>query len=110
MVRNCSFEKIPAPTQEIYMQPKITKQNGVQDEEIKTQQVKSKAKKTPIFNKSNNRKLIKNAITNVCLAGEPNKGKREEVLKILTNIPPDKNVLVLFKDIIGGRQVFANQK
>ena len=70
----------------------------------------AKVKKTPVFSKSNNRQLIKNAINNVCLAGEPNKKKREEVLQSLNSVPQEMNVIVLFKDIMGGRQVIILSK
>ena len=63
-------------------------------------------KKTPVFSKPNNRQLIKNAIVNVCLAGEPNKKKREEALHALNSVSMDKNVVVLFKDITGARHDF----
>lgn len=81
-------------------------------EEPKTQQIKTagKIKKTPVFSKSSNQKLIKNAITNVCLAGEPNKSKREEVLQVLAKVTPEKNVIVLFKDTMGVRQVLDYNK
>ncbi len=64
-----------------------------------------KGKKTPVFSKSNNRQLIKNAITNVCLAGEPNRKKREEVLQQVSAVAPDRNIVILFKEMMGGRQV-----
>ena len=56
------------------------------------------------FAKNSNKKLIKNAITQVILAGETNKVEREDVLKMLdeTEYP---YYIILFKGNLG-RQDF----
>ena len=56
------------------------------------------------FSKPSNRQLIKNAVTNVCLAGEPNRKEREEVVAKLNEIKTDANFIIVFK-AISGRQV-----
>eukprot|EP00826_Nyctotherus_ovalis_P007455 TRINITY_DN1186_c0_g1_i23.p1 TRINITY_DN1186_c0_g1~~TRINITY_DN1186_c0_g1_i23.p1 ORF type:complete len:172 (+),score=47.41 TRINITY_DN1186_c0_g1_i23:165-680(+) len=65
----------------------------------------AKHKKTPIFSKTNNHQLIKNAIEKVCLPGEVNRKQREEALTELHKLPK-KNLIVLFKDAVGTRQDF----
>jgi len=64
------------------------------------------SKKIPIFSKGNNHKLVKNAISKVCLAGELNKKKREEAFEIMGKVPKNINVIVLFKDTMETRQDF----
>jgi len=65
------------------------------------------------FTKSTNSQLIRNAIANVCLAGEPNKKEREAVLsKIaeLTKFENTGNLLVIFKGNLGRQVKFETKK
>jgi len=57
------------------------------------------------FSKQSNRLIIKNAITNVCFAGEINRKEREEVLAKVNEIKNDMNFIIVFKPI-SGRQDF----
>lgn len=58
------------------------------------------------FTKSSNLQLIRNAISNVCLAGEPNKKEREAVLEKIAelNLENVANFIIIFKGVLG-RQV-----
>ena len=58
------------------------------------------------FTKSSNLQLIRNAISNVCLAGEPNKKEREAVLEKIAelNFENVTNFIIIFKGVLG-RQV-----
>ncbi len=112
--RTVSYDKPPVKEQAVEACPQLRKQSPKDvsphgDDKLKMKRppptIQPKGKKTPVFSRQNNRQLIKNAITNVCLAGEPNKKRREEVLQALGSIPADRNVIVLFKDITVGRQV-----
>jgi hypothetical protein len=55
-------------------------------------------------NKVSNHQIIKSAITSVCLAGEPNKKKRVEVLEALNRTT--HNVIILFRNSTGTKQDF----
>jgi len=124
---------LQVPANDLYLKPQIKKTQNTEENSEKTHKkglpakagkppkdatiqknqgavpppsVTQKGKKTPTFSKPNNHQLIKNAIVNVCLAGDPNKKRRQEVLEALNTVPPDKNVIVLFKDVMGARQDF----
>eukprot|EP01017_Pseudomicrothorax_dubius_P026952 TRINITY_DN3053_c0_g2_i2.p1 TRINITY_DN3053_c0_g2~~TRINITY_DN3053_c0_g2_i2.p1 ORF type:complete len:571 (+),score=150.93 TRINITY_DN3053_c0_g2_i2:65-1777(+) len=55
------------------------------------------------FTKANNKQLIKNALSNVCLAGEPNRKERELVLSMIGD-SKGENLIIVFKGPTG-RQV-----
>lgn len=57
------------------------------------------------FSKPTNKQNIKNAITNVCLAGEPNRKEREEVLSKLDEFKGEANFIIAF-NAISARLVF----
>jgi len=59
--------------------------------------------KIPTFTKQDNQKIIRSAIINACLAGEGNKKRREEALEDFKAVPKGRNVIILFKDPLGGR-------
>ena len=50
------------------------------------------------YTRQTNQKLIKLALQNVCLAGEPNRTERELVLSEMTH---DTNYIILFKGLLG---------
>ena len=52
------------------------------------------------FTKLTNKKFIKSAISNVCLAGEPNRVCREKILEIIEKCPCE-NFIILFKANLG---------
>ena len=52
------------------------------------------------FQKQSNSKLIKLALSNVSLAGEPNKQEREQVLEVM-NKDLTQNYVILFKGLLG---------
>jgi hypothetical protein len=52
------------------------------------------------FTKLTNKKFIKSAISNVCLAGEPNRVCREKILEIIEKCPCE-NFIILFKANFG---------
>lgn len=58
------------------------------------------------FNKKSNKKTIKNAINNVCLAGNTNFTCRTKILEVMDNCTCE-NYLILFKDNMG-RKVSLN--
>jgi len=66
-------------------------------------------KKLPqlVYQKPSNRKLIQNAITQVCCAGAPNTLLREEVLKALESKPSALNFIIVFKGNLGRRDLKA---
>jgi len=103
------------PSNDLYLYPQIRLNTPKEEKELspKPESAKptklpkeSKGKRTPIFSKPCNHQLIKNAIANVCLAGEPNKKRRTEALEALATIDNAKNAVVLFKDVAGMRQDF----
>ena len=53
-----------------------------------------------VYNKPSNRKIIKNAISQLCLAGEPNKSHREEVLNLIERLPEVNYFIIVFSDSI----------
>lgn len=53
-----------------------------------------------VYNKPSNRKIIKNAISQLCLAGEPNKGHREEVLGIIERLVEVNYFIIVFSDSV----------
>jgi len=60
-----------------------------------------------VYTKPSNRKLIKNAISQVCLAGEPNRGKRQEVLELIDQLPEVLYFIIVFKSELGKRDMKA---
>jgi hypothetical protein len=52
------------------------------------------------FQKLSNKKFIKSAISNVCLAGEPNRACREKLIEIVEKCPCE-NFIILFKGNFG---------
>lgn len=50
-----------------------------------------------VYPKHSNKNLIKNAICQVCLAGEPNKKHREELVEVILNSPEVSYFVILFK-------------
>jgi hypothetical protein len=70
-------------------------------EEIKAQldQKYRRHKNLPnlVYPKHSNKNLIKNAICQVCLAGEPNKKHREELVEVIHNNPDVSYFVILFK-------------
>lgn len=52
------------------------------------------------YAKHSNKKIIKNAISTVCLAGESNRIYREKILEIIDKCPCE-NFIILFKGNIG---------
>ncbi len=77
---------MPTPKSDKFLPPKATPQTK------------------KVFNKNSNKKLIKNAISMVCMAGGTNKQEREEVLKIIDSTDFDF-YLILFRGTLG-RQDF----
>jgi hypothetical protein len=64
-------------------------------------QIANKKIKTPVnYTKHSNKKLIKSAISTVCLAGEPNRSCREKILDIVEKCPCE-NFIILFKGNFG---------
>ncbi|OMJ70455.1 hypothetical protein SteCoe_31551 [Stentor coeruleus] len=51
-----------------------------------------------VYNKPSNRKIIKNAISQLCLAGEPNRIHREEVLNIIETLEEIMYFIIVFSD------------
>jgi hypothetical protein len=62
--------------------------------------VANKKVKNVNFSKLSNKKIIKNAISNVCLGGEPNRVCREKILEIIEKCPCE-NFIILFKGNFG---------
>ena len=85
-------DKSPFLRQDIQESPK---------EEIKSQldQKYRRHKNLPnlVYQKHSNKNLIKNAICQVCLAGEPNKKHREELVEVILNSPDVSYFVILFK-------------
>ena len=53
-----------------------------------------------VFNKPSNRKIVKNAVSQVCLAGEPNRVHREEVLSLIERLVDVNYFIIVFSDSI----------
>ena len=53
-----------------------------------------------VYNKPSNRKIVKNAISQVCLAGEPNRVHREEVLSLIERLADVNYFIIVFSDSI----------
>ena len=53
-----------------------------------------------MFNKPSNRKIVKNAVSQVCLAGEPNRVHREEVLSLIERLVDVNYFIIVFSDSI----------
>lgn len=92
----------PRPSLKVEMRnsPKPAHKNR---EEIKSVGEKYKRHKNLpnlVYNKPSNRKIIKNAISQLCLAGEPNKGHREEVLALIERLPEVNYFIIVFSDSI----------
>lgn len=51
-----------------------------------------------VYNKPSNRKIIKNAISQLCLAGEPNRIHREEVLNVIETLEEIMYFIIVFSD------------
>jgi len=63
-------------------------------------------RRSPIgFSRSSNKQLVKNALNNVCLAGEVNRKEREEVLAKMDEVKDRNNFIIVFKET-SGRQDF----
>ncbi|OMJ81727.1 hypothetical protein SteCoe_17779 [Stentor coeruleus] len=70
-------------------------------EEIKSTEDKYRRHKNLpnlVYNKPSNRKIIKNAISQLCLAGEPNKVHREEVLNVIDTLEEIMYFIIVFSD------------
>lgn len=70
-------------------------------EELKSNEEKYRRHKNLpnlVYNKPSNRKIIKNAITQLCMAGEINKPNREEVLRILENTHEYHYFIIVFSE------------
>lgn len=59
------------------------------------------------YTKPSNRQIIRNAISQVCLAGEAYKRAREEVLKAIDNNPEVSYFIILFKGTLGRKDLKA---
>jgi hypothetical protein len=59
------------------------------------------------YTKPSNRQIIRNAISQVCLAGEAYKRAREEVLKAIDNNPEVSYFIILFKGALGRKDLKA---
>lgn len=60
-----------------------------------------------VYSKPSNRKLIKNAIIQVCLAGEAYKSQREEVLKLIDESGDVGNFIIVFRGELGRQDLKA---
>ena len=60
-----------------------------------------------VFSKPSNRKLIKNAILQVCLAGEAYKLQREEVIKVIDENAEVCNFVIVFRGELGRQDLKA---
>jgi Microtubule-binding calmodulin-regulated spectrin-associated len=84
----------PSIKPEIRNSPKPVQKNR---EELKSSEDKYRRHKNLpdlVYKKPSNRKIIKNAITQLCLAGDPNRVHREEVLNVL-NLHKDVNYFII---------------
>ena len=74
----------------------------------KTLSPEPKAQPLPLFvsSKSTNRKIVKNALTAICLAGESHRKQRDEVSLILDSMQGVNYFIIVFKGNLG-RQEFA---
>lgn len=91
--------------------PSVPEQSKDASEETK-QQIATKYRRHKnlpnlVFNKPSNRKLIKKAVTQVCLAGEPNKAAREETLEILDKREDVSYFIIVFRGELGRRDFRA---
>ena len=53
-----------------------------------------------VYSKPSNKKIVKNAISQVCLAGEPNRAHREEVLSLIERLADVNYFIIVFSDSI----------
>ncbi len=60
-----------------------------------------------VYSKPSNRKLVKNAIMQVCLAGEAYKLQREEVLKLIDDSSEVCNFIIVFRGELGRQDLKA---
>jgi len=60
-----------------------------------------------VYSKPSNRKLIKNAVLQVCLAGEAYKLQREEVLKLIEDHSDVCNFVIVFRGELGRQDLKA---
>ena len=87
-------------------------QHGNQERKQTRTKVFSENHPVSISKHKSNKQIVKNAISDVCLAGGPNAAKKIEVLKCLRDSQSD-HFLILFRDIIGckfrGLYVYSQQ-
>jgi len=74
--------------------------------QVGSQKTSPMVRRNPVgFSRSSNKQLVKNALNNVCLAGEVNRREREEVLARMDEVKDRNNFIIVFKET-SGRQDF----
>jgi len=74
--------------------------------QVTSQKTSPMVRRNPVgFSRSSNKQLVKNALNNVCLAGEVNRKEREEVLARMDEVKDRNNFIIVFKET-SGRQDF----
>jgi hypothetical protein len=103
-----SGSPVPSPKPSPRPSAKIESRNSPRPTHKNREEVKSfgdkykRHKNLPnlVYNKPSNRKIVKNAIAQVCLAGDPNKVHREEVLALIERLEDVQYFIIVFSDSI----------
>ena len=90
----------PSTKIEVRNSPKPSHKNREEVKSVGDKYKRHKNLPNLVYNKPSNKKIVKNAISQVCLAGEPNRAHREEVLALIERLADVNYFIIVFSDSI----------